>query len=110
MWSYIDTESRHFTPAGSNIFADLGFGEEESAALKAESDRIITEKLAMPRHGAEIDFNPDSLRSANKTINDLARAYNELLSEYNQAIYIMRSYCPVEIISTFNQYERVEIE
>lgn len=43
----IDTESRHFTPAGSNIFADLGFGEEEAAALKAESDRIIAEKLAI---------------------------------------------------------------
>ena len=43
----IDTESRHITSAGGNIFADLGFEPEEAATLKAESDRIITEKLAI---------------------------------------------------------------
>lgn len=43
----IDTGSRHITPAGGNIFADLGFEPEEAAALLAESDRIISEKLAI---------------------------------------------------------------
>ncbi|QQE91190.1 hypothetical protein [Azotobacter chroococcum] len=43
----IDTETRHITPAGGNVFADLGFGPEEAAALKAESQRIISEKLAI---------------------------------------------------------------
>lgn len=45
--SHIDTEIRHVTPADGNIFADLGFGPEEAAALLAESDRIIAEKLAI---------------------------------------------------------------
>ncbi|WP_211483680.1 hypothetical protein [Azotobacter chroococcum] len=43
----IDTKTRHITPAGGNVFADLGFGPEEAAALKAESQRIISEKLAI---------------------------------------------------------------
>jgi predicted XRE-type DNA-binding protein len=37
----------HVTPAGGNVFADLGFAREEALALKAESDRIILEKLAL---------------------------------------------------------------
>lgn len=41
----IETKSMHITPAGSNVFADLGFEPEEAAALKAESQRIISEKL-----------------------------------------------------------------
>ena len=36
----------HVTPAGANIFLDLGFGLEEAAKLKAESYRIIAVKLA----------------------------------------------------------------
>ena len=43
----IDTKSRHITPVGGNVFADLGFEPEEAAALKAESQRIISEKLAI---------------------------------------------------------------
>lgn len=43
----IDTKSAHITPAGGNIFADLGFEPEEAASLKAESQRIISEKLAI---------------------------------------------------------------
>ncbi|MDD2609441.1 MAG: XRE family transcriptional regulator [Giesbergeria sp.] len=43
----IDTKSAHITPAGGNIFADLGFEQNEAAALKAESQRIISEKLAI---------------------------------------------------------------
>lgn len=42
-----DTKSRHITPADGNIFADLGFSPEEAATLKAESQRIISEKLAI---------------------------------------------------------------
>lgn len=37
----------HITPVGGNVFADLGFEPEEAAALKAESQRIISEKLAI---------------------------------------------------------------
>lgn len=35
----------HITPVGGNVFADLGF--EPAEALKAESQRIISEKLAI---------------------------------------------------------------
>ena len=43
----IETKSTHITPVGGNVFADLGFEPEEAAALKAESQRIISEKLAI---------------------------------------------------------------
>ena len=43
----IETKSMHITPAGGNVFADLGFEPAEAAALKAESQRIISEKLAI---------------------------------------------------------------
>lgn len=43
----IETKSVHITPVGGNVFADLGFEPEEAAALKAESQRIISEKLAI---------------------------------------------------------------
>jgi hypothetical protein len=42
---WIDVESRHLTPVGGNVFADLGFGPVEAAALQAESKRVIGEKL-----------------------------------------------------------------
>jgi predicted XRE-type DNA-binding protein len=42
-----NTQSMHITPVGGNVFADLGFGPIEAAALKTESDRIISEKLAI---------------------------------------------------------------
>ena len=43
----IETKSMHITAVGGNVFADLGFEPEEAAALKAESQRIIAEKLAI---------------------------------------------------------------
>lgn len=43
----IDTKSAHITPAGGNIFADLGFDPNEAATLKAKSQLIISEKLAI---------------------------------------------------------------
>jgi predicted XRE-type DNA-binding protein len=43
----IETQSVHITPAGGNVFLDLGFEPDEAAALKADSDRIISEKLAI---------------------------------------------------------------
>ncbi len=43
----IDTKIRHVTPADGNVFLDLGFSVEEAIALKAESQRIISEKLAI---------------------------------------------------------------
>lgn len=37
----------HVTPAGGNVFADLGFAPVEAAALKAQSDTIIAAELAI---------------------------------------------------------------
>lgn len=42
-----DTRSAHVTPAGGNVFADLGFTPKEATALKAHSNRVIAEKLAI---------------------------------------------------------------
>ncbi|MDD5177587.1 MAG: hypothetical protein PHQ05_14310 [Sterolibacterium sp.] len=46
----IETPSAHITPVGGNIFNDLGFEPEESAALQAETQRIIAEKQAIKAH------------------------------------------------------------
>jgi len=43
----IETKSMHITPTDGNVFADLGFEPEEAAALKARSQRIVSEKLAI---------------------------------------------------------------
>jgi len=43
----IETKSTHKTPAGGNVFADLGFEPREAAALKAKSKKIISEKLSI---------------------------------------------------------------
>lgn len=43
----IETRSMRITPAGGNVFEDLGFEPEEAASLKSESQRIISEKLAI---------------------------------------------------------------
>lgn len=43
----IETKSMHLTPVGANVFAELGFEPDEAAALKAESQQIISEKLAI---------------------------------------------------------------
>lgn len=43
----IETKSMHITPAGGNVFADLGFDAEEAAALQAKSKQIISEKIAI---------------------------------------------------------------
>jgi len=37
----------HVTPVGGNIFADLGFEPDEAARLLAETDAVISEKLAI---------------------------------------------------------------
>ena len=37
----------HVTPVGANIFADLGFEPDEATKLLAETDAIISEKLAI---------------------------------------------------------------
>jgi len=50
---------KHITPVGGNVFADLGFPPEEAAALKAESDRIISESLA--RKAADARMQADAL-------------------------------------------------
>ena len=42
-----ETHSAHITPIGGNVFADLGFEPQEAAALQAQSQRIISEKMAI---------------------------------------------------------------
>jgi len=37
----------HMTPVGGNIFVDLGFDADEAEELLAETDAIISEKLAI---------------------------------------------------------------
>jgi len=39
-----DHGTSHITPAGGNVFLDLGFGKEEAEKLLAETDREIDEK------------------------------------------------------------------
>lgn len=39
--SKVDTKVRHVTPAGGNVFADLGFGPEEAARLKIRSQLMM---------------------------------------------------------------------
>lgn len=41
----VRTGTEHITPAGGNVFLDLGFKPEEAAWLKADSVRRIDEKL-----------------------------------------------------------------
>lgn len=41
------TQTAHITPAGGNVFADLGFAPAEAIAFKAEADAIIAKKLAI---------------------------------------------------------------
>ena len=37
----------HITPAGANIFAELGFEPKEAAKLLEDSNKIISEKLSI---------------------------------------------------------------
>ncbi|GKX57418.1 XRE family transcriptional regulator [Leminorella grimontii] len=47
MTTKTNNESRHITPSGGNIFADLGFDEREAKALHADSLREIENTLAI---------------------------------------------------------------
>jgi hypothetical protein len=58
-----NSSSWHITPVGGNIFADLGFPPEEAAALKAESTRIITEKLNRQRAAKPLERDRQTDRS-----------------------------------------------
>lgn len=42
----IDVGSSHVTPAGGNIFLDLGFEPQEAKKLLEETQRKVAEKLA----------------------------------------------------------------
>ncbi len=42
-----NTKLGHITPAGANIFADLGFEPDEAVRLLEESNKIISEKLSI---------------------------------------------------------------
>ena len=43
----MDSKTQHITLATGNVFSDLGFATEEAAALEAESQQVISEKLAL---------------------------------------------------------------
>ena len=43
----VEVGTTHITPAGGNVFADLGFSADEAKALKAESLRRINNELAI---------------------------------------------------------------
>lgn len=43
----IDTQCTHVTPAGGNVFADLGFEPKAAAEMKANTHCIISGKLAI---------------------------------------------------------------
>lgn len=43
----INTKSARITPTGGNVFADLGFEPAEAQALQAQSQRIISDKIAI---------------------------------------------------------------
>lgn len=43
----IDIDSRHVTPAGGNVFADLGFSADEARQLQAQSNAEIAQLIAL---------------------------------------------------------------
>lgn len=43
----IDTETRHITKAGANLFLELGFDPEEAEQLYAESEQQINNTIAL---------------------------------------------------------------
>ncbi|MFP2508286.1 helix-turn-helix domain-containing protein [Buttiauxella gaviniae] len=47
MTAKIDTRIRHITPAGTNIFLDLGFSSEEAEQLYADSTNEIANAKAI---------------------------------------------------------------
>ena len=42
-----DNAAGHITPAGGNVFADLGFYKAEAKALQAQTRDVIAKKLAI---------------------------------------------------------------
>ena len=42
-------QSAHITPAGSNVFADLGFSPAEASALQSQMHTVIAKKLAIKK-------------------------------------------------------------
>ncbi len=43
----IDTKINHITPAGGNVFADLGFEPTEAQILKEHADTLLQTKLGL---------------------------------------------------------------
>ena len=44
-----DNASAHITPAGGNVFADLGFSLTEAKALQAQVREVIAKKVAIKK-------------------------------------------------------------
>ncbi|WP_413529357.1 helix-turn-helix domain-containing protein [Rahnella inusitata] len=47
MKDYIDVASHHITPAGGNVFAELGFADDEAQVLHAQSQIKIAQTIAL---------------------------------------------------------------
>ena len=45
----VDTEIRHVTPVGANLFLELGFEPDEAARLLEASDRQISDIVNLKR-------------------------------------------------------------
>lgn len=65
-----DHGTKHITPAGGNVFLDLGFEPEEAAKLLAESDKRISETLA---NKERLDKVSDDVVRAESEFNGRAR-------------------------------------
>lgn len=63
-----EKKSMHVTPAGGNVFADLGFDPGKAASLKAESDRIISEQLAALKSCRSLEPADDTPGDADQTV------------------------------------------
>lgn len=73
----------HTTPAGGNVFADLGFPPDEAARLLAETDQQIDEKKGLPLAQQWITENAKAFECWNKYVekNGLPLAkYTQLFS------------------------------
>ena len=44
-----DNKAGHVTPAGGNVFADLGFSKAEAKALQSQMSAVIAKKLAIKK-------------------------------------------------------------
>jgi len=71
--SDIDTEIRHTTPAGGNIFADLGHSPEEANKLKLKSQLMVEVTLWIQQNGYTQKQAAEILSVSRPRVSDLMR-------------------------------------